>query len=98
MDDFQRLKETIETNFRLNALQSREIAGQLRSELREMSRQLSQQLERLGDYVADGFETQARRNDEVLEVLKTIGDGGSEIRLELESLKKRVTALEQQAS
>ncbi len=115
MDDFKNLRQTIETNFKLSSLQTREMGAELRREMKtiagemktiagEMNSIASQmnthgkRMDRLGDYVANGFEQQAQRNDQVLEVLKTVGDGSGDLRKEIEELKRRITALEERAS
>ncbi len=103
-----KLRRIVEENFVLNSLHTREMGAKLRVHLKAVTDQMGtvteqmsmvrDQMSDLTEMVESGFNEQADRMDRMVEALRGLGDGGVEIRRDVEDLKRRVKALEDKAS
>lgn len=108
MNDFERLKETVETNFRLNSLEAREVAARLDGRVTALSQHMNQMAAQMGHMATEmaemstefreGMERQADRMDQAVVAIGQLGDGGVELRQDIADLKRRVQRLEDLAS
>lgn len=109
MDKYEKLERIVETNFQLNAMQTRELGVEFRRRLEAQSADFRQALLNLGDHVTEGFRetgeflegqmsAHAERAEAAVEAIRTLGDGSVDIRKEIEELKRRVKDLEDRAS
>ena len=109
MDRYQRLERMLETNFKLTAIQSRELGAEMRRKLQQQSDEFRQGLDQvsrrveagfseLGQFFEGGMNAQADRYDNVIELLRALGDSSVDINKEIAELKRRVKQLEDRAS
>lgn len=108
MDKYKRLEQIIETNFRLNSLQTRELGAEMRrhfafhteqmANMAQTLQRMATQSEAVGELFERRMNEQADRMDEAVEAIRKLGDGNVDIRKEIAELKRRVKDLEDRAS
>ena len=109
MDRYKRLEQIMETNFRLNALETRELGAEIRRRMIRQSEEFRRRLDQLASYVEtsftdlgsfleNGINEQADRMDQVVEVIRHIGDSSVDVNKEIEDLKRRLKEAEDRAS
>lgn len=109
MDKYRRLEDIVETNFRLSAMQSRELGAEMRRRMERQSLEFQRKVDELGRFVRtsysemgayfeNGMNEQADRMDRVVEVIRHIGDRSVDVNKELDDLKRRVKEFEDRAS
>ncbi len=94
MNEEQKLREVIETNFQLSILHTRQVGDRLGRRIDGIVRGMQE----LASATREEFEGLADRQAETLEVLRKIGDSSVDIHKEILELKRRVSELENRAS
>ena len=108
MSEMDDLRRGIETNFRLNALHTRELGWEMRRELTEVRRELrlvshsltllGDKVETLGENFASGMEQQAVRHEHTLAAINKVLDNSVSLHQTVSDHERRLRALEDRAS
>ena len=101
MSDTDKLRQVIETNFRLNALQTRELSAQVNTQLSEVNvglKVLGAKVENLGQTIQSSMNQQLDRDQETLSALRQILDNSVDLHKTNADHERRIRKLEEKTS